>query len=157
MKPSKFFLLVFTLILPLMTIASEHKHDAAMHTKLELNDGKKWSSDETLRQAMNNIRSNVETALPAIHNGKFTPAQYDALGKEITGQIAFIVQNCKLDPKADEQLHMVIGAIVSGVDTATARQSKHKRAHGVQRIAEALNNYGKYFDHPGWQALQPEH
>lgn len=155
MKLSKFFLLVVTLILPLMTLAAEHKHDAAMHTKLELNDGKKWGSDEPLRQAMNNIRSSVETALPTIHSGKFTPAQYDALGKEITGQIAFMVKNCKLDPKADEQLHMLIGAMVSGVDTATARQSKQKRARGVQKIADALNNYGKYFDHPDWQALQP--
>lgn len=157
MKISKLFLLASALIFPLMANASEHaehKHEAAMHSKLELNAGQKWASDEALRQAMSAIRAAVDTALPAIHAGKFTAAQYDALGKDITAQIAFMVQSCKLDPKADQQLHMIIGAIVSGVDTATAKHSKQKRAHGVRKIADALNNYGKYFDHPDWQALQ---
>lgn len=160
MKSPKFLLLAIALALPLTTLAGEaakHEHGAAAHAKLELNAGKKWTTDAPLRQAMNNIRSSVATALPAAHGGKLTPAQYDALGDGVAVQIGYIVQNCKLDPKADAQLHVIVGDIMTGIDTAAGKQHEQERALGVVAIAQSLNSYGKYFDHPDWKSIKLPH
>lgn len=160
MKSSGTLLLAIALTLPLSALAGEaakHEHGAAAHAGLELNAGKKWPTDEPLRQAMTKIRTSVATALPAAHEGKLTPVQYDALGNDVTAQITYIVQNCKLDPKADAQLHNIVGDIMNGIETATGRQHGEERALGVVKMAQALNNYGKYFDHHGWQAIKAGH
>jgi hypothetical protein len=161
MKLAHCLTLAISLVLPLLSLAdehaghaqAEHKHEAATQAKLTLNEGKKWHADEPLRLAMSHIRASVTTALPAIHSGKLTPAQYDALGKDIEGQIGLIVQTCKLDPKADAQLHIILGDIAAGLDLATAKLSTKKRASGIHKIAVSLNTYGKYFDHPDWQTI----
>ncbi len=157
MKYPKFLLLAIALALPLTTLAGEaakHAHSAAAQTQLELNAGKEWTTDAPLRQAMSNIRSTVTTALPAAHGGKLTPAQYDTFGNDVTAQITYIVQNCKLDPAADEQLHIIVGDIMNGIDTAAGKQPDQKRALGVVQIAQALNSYGKYFDQADWKAVK---
>lgn len=159
MKTIQLLLLAICLTIPAFAFAdrhTEHKHEAAVHAQLQLNDGKKWNTDEALRHAMGNIHASVASALPAIHASKLGAKQYDTLGKDITGQLAFIVQNCKLDPQADEQLHLIIAGIASGIDMATAKQSPQKRAQGIHKIAESLNTYGKYFNHPDWQILEIE-
>ncbi|MDP3844721.1 MAG: hypothetical protein Q8Q81_19510 [Oxalobacteraceae bacterium] len=165
MKSPELLLLAIALAMPLTTlagVAAVHNHGddhgAAAQAKLELNAGKKWSTDAPLRQAMSNIRSTVATALPAAHGGKLGPAQYDALGNDVTAQITYIVQNCKLAPEADAQLHIVVGDIMSGIDTATGKQHDQERALGVVKIAQSLNSYGKHFDHAGWKAIKlPQH
>ncbi|MEO8598609.1 MAG: hypothetical protein ABI656_02135 [bacterium] len=146
--------------LPLTALASEaakHEHSASVQTQLELNDGKKWTTDAPLRQAMSNIRSTVATALPAAHGGKLTPAQYDAFGNDVTAQITYIVQNCKLDPEVDAQAHIIVGDIMKGIDIATGKQPEQERALGVVRIAQSLNSYGKYFDHANWKTIKLPH
>lgn len=64
---------------------------------------------------MGKIRSVIETNLDAVHGGKLAAAQYKAIAADINGQIAYIVQNCKLDKDADEVLHRSIGQISEGV------------------------------------------
>ncbi|WP_025917726.1 hypothetical protein [Herminiimonas sp. CN] len=160
MKSPKFLLLTIALALPLSALAAEsakHEHDAATQVQLELNAGKKWSTDAPLRQAMTHIRKAVATALPAAHGGKLTPAQYDAFGNEVTAQITYIVENCKLDPQADAQLHVVVGGIMSGIDVASGKQHDQERALGVVAIAQSLNSYGKYFDHANWKSIKLPH
>ena len=160
MTSPNFLLLAIALTLPLSTFAGEpskHEHSAAAHAKLTLNAGKKWATDAPLRQAMNNIRSSVATALPEAHHGKLTPEQYDALGNDVNAQITSIVQNCKLSPKADAQIHILLGEIMNGIDIATGKQLNQERALGVIKIAQSLNNYGKYFDHADWQTIKLPH
>ena len=67
------------------------------------------------------------------------------------------MENCKLDPKADAQLHIVIGEILGGVDAAQGKEGDKARAAGVVNIAQALNTYGRHFDHSGWQSIQMPH
>ncbi|MEO7032125.1 MAG: hypothetical protein ABI351_06950 [Herbaspirillum sp.] len=158
MKSPVFILAAVALALPLATIAAEsapHDHGATP-TKVELNAGKKWASDAPLRKAMNTIRQEVVTALPSTHAGKMTPEQYQSLSTAITGQIGYIVQNCKLDPKADAQLHAVLGQMTEGIDTLDGKQGDD-RAAGVVKVAQSLNNYGTYFQHPGWKAVAISH
>ena len=67
------------------------------------------------------------------------------------------MQNCKLDPKADEQLHIVIAEMVAGADLAQGKQGDPERASGVVKIAQALNTYGAHFQHPGWKVTPLPH
>lgn len=159
MKSSLALLLAVALSSPLAALAAADAHDhgqSAAH-KLELNAGKKWGTDEALRQGMSAIRASVSQTLPAAHSGKATPAEYDAFGKDVTAQISYIVENCKLDPKADAQLHIIVADVMNGVEAAEGKQGDKKRASGVVKVAQAANAYGKHFDHAGWQAVRMPH
>ncbi|GAB3548022.1 hypothetical protein GCM10027343_27970 [Noviherbaspirillum agri] len=159
MKRHTLLLAAITLAFPLTSLAAEpghHDHGAAPQ-KLELNAGKKWPTDEPLRKGMSAMRAQVATALPAAHAGKLTPAQYEALGQELNTQVGDIVRNCKLDPKADAQLHVVIGDLAEGIETLEGKSQEKQRASGVVKVAQALNAYGKHFEHAGWKAIKLPH
>lgn len=146
------------LAVPYAASAAQHEHHAdAAVPKLELHAGKKWATDAPLRKGMSAIRASVAGALAAAHSGKATAATYEAVAKEATGQIAYIVKNCKLDPKADAQLHIVVGEIMQAVETLEGKGAEKDRASGLLAIAGALNTYGEYFAHPGWKALDLKH
>jgi hypothetical protein len=147
------------LAFPLMVQAADHSHDhgASAPPTIELNAGKKWSTDDALRQGMGTIRTLATNALPAAHAGKLTPAGYDALANDINSQIAFIVKSCKLDPKADAQLHIIIGELANGVGALQGKQPGQERATGVVEISRTLNTYGTYFNHAGWQTIKLPH
>lgn len=129
----------------------QHSHDHENPAQLTLDDGKKWPTDNSLRQSMNRIRNALEAKLPDIHSGKATAKQYRALTQKVNGQIAFIMKNCKLEPKVDAMLHLVLADIIAGAEVMAQGSSEaHK---GAEKIAQALGNYGAYFDHPGWRPL----
>lgn len=159
MKSPLVLLLALALSPPLAALAASdaHDHGASAPHKLELNAGKKWGTDEPLRQAMSTIHVSVSKALPAAHSGKATAAQYDAFGKDVTAQVTYIVENCKLDPKADAQLHIIVADLMDGVETAEGKQGEKQRASGVVKVAQAANAYGKHFDHAGWRAIKMPH
>jgi len=158
MKFPMYVLIAATLASPLAVLAADHDaHGAAAKHKIELNAGKKWATDDPLRQAMTAIHASVDITLPRAHAGKATTADYDAFSKEVNTQVAYIVQNCKLDPKADAQLHTVIADILAGAEAAAGTQKGKGRAAGVVQIAQGLNTYGKYFDHAGWKPVAVPH
>jgi hypothetical protein len=134
-----------------------HSHDAGQDTsgpaQLTLNNGKKWATDANLRQGMSRIRDALAAELPAIHAGKATAKQYQALAQKANDQIAFMVKNCKLDEKADAMLHLLLADIIAGAD-AMVLQDSSKARKGAEQIAHALENYATYFDHPGWRSLK---
>lgn len=159
MKSIPLLLAAISLAFPLTMLAAEsgHDHHGAAPHKIELNAGKKWQSDASLRKGMSAIKEQVSVALPAAHEGKLTPEQYAKLGKGLNDQVVYIVQNCKLDPKADAQLHVIIGDLAQGIETLEGKQQNKERALGVVQVAEAVNTYGKYFDHAGWKPVKLPH
>lgn len=159
MKSPLALLLALALSSPLAALAAAdaHGHSQATPHKLELNAGKKWGTDDALRQAMSTIHTSVKQTLPAAHSGKATVADYDAFGKGVTAQITYIVENCKLDPKADEQLHIIVANLMNGAEAAEGKHGEKKRASGVVAVAQAANAYGKHFAHTGWKSIKLPH
>ena len=158
MKPTLPLLLAIALAAPMGAFdADAHDHGKAAPHKLELNAGKKWSTDDALRQGMTTIHASVSQTLPAAHSGKAKASDYDAFGQTVSAQIAYIVENCKLDPKADAELHGLIGQMMNGAEAAQGKQGDAKRADGVVAVAKALNTYGDYFDHKGWKKIDVGH
>ncbi|MDQ1831623.1 hypothetical protein [Massilia scottii] len=140
-----------------MAAAEAHDHAAGAAQKMTLSAGKKWATDQPLRQGMNAIRLSAAAILPLAHAGKANDAEYGAFATEVTAQVGYIVEHCKLEPRADAQLHIVIGAVMAGVNMAQGKQQGAKRSVGVVKVAHTLNTYGKYFDHPNWKPLALAH
>jgi hypothetical protein len=133
--------------------AHSHGHGAAPQ-KLTLDHGKKWTTDAPLRTGMQKIRDALAPQLDAIHTGKLPAAQYAALAAAIDAEIAGIVQNCKLPPEADANLHLVIAQMMEGTEAMQGKNPKAKPQTGAVKVVQALDSYAKYFDHPGWKGLK---
>ncbi len=130
-----------------------HAHHGGGSAKLTLNEGKKWATDDNLRQGMTNIRDALAAELPSIHDGKVSTGQYHALAKKVNDQITFMVQNCKLDKEADAMLHLILAELIAGADAMASQNNKASHL-GAEKIAHALEDYAAYFDHPGWRDLE---
>lgn len=131
-----------------------HHHDAGSATPLTLNHGQKWETDAPLRLAMGQLTQAVGAALPGAHDGTLSDAQYDALGVQANQEFAYIVEHCKLAPEADAALHVILADMIGGTEALDGKQAGKSRASGVVQLAQALNRYGAYFDHPGWQDVR---
>ncbi len=132
-----------------------HPEGGAAPAKLSLDNGKKWPADAPLRQGMTRIRDVVQAKLPAIHAGKLDDAGYGALAGKINGEIGVIVQNCRLEPKADAMLHLILAGMIAGAEIMEGKRAGTARHEGAAKILTALNEYGTYFDHPNWKS--PKH
>ena len=85
MKSPTTLLLALALATPLASLpawaADTHAHDHGKVQALKLNAGKKWGTDEPLRQAMTRIHASASQTLPAAHAGKASAADYERLFK----------------------------------------------------------------------------
>jgi len=134
--------------------AHDHGHDhAGAPGKLALDDGRKWPTDAALRDGMTRLRGLVAKRLDAAHHGKLSAAQYTALAGEVEREVGGIVANCKLEPKADAMLHLVIAEIGEGADAMAGKTAGVKRAQGLVKVATAVNGYAEHFDHAGFKPI----
>jgi hypothetical protein len=118
-----------------------HRH-AAAGPSLALDHGRKWQTDAPLRQGMENIRAALSEGMT-----------YEALAAEVRSEVAGIVQNCRLEPAADAQLHVVLIQLLAGAEAMEGKVPGENRRDGAERIGKALNAYGGHFDHEGWRDL----
>jgi hypothetical protein len=134
------------------SLAAEHAHpDHGTPAGLTLDQGRKWPTDEPLRQGMDRARAVMEEALPAIHANRAMAVQYGELAAAVRKDVAYIVANCRLAPDADAILHLVIAELLAGADAMEAKGANPEA--GADKVMQALDDYGHYFDHPGWQLL----
>ena len=139
---------------PALAAGEVHQHaGGAGELTLSLNQGQKWTTDAPLRQGMDNIRGAVAADMKAIHANKATPKQYAALAAKVNAEVAGIVQNCKLPPEADAQLHIVVAELMGGAEAMQGKEKGVTRRAGAERVAKALNAYGEHFEHAGWKRL----
>jgi hypothetical protein len=161
MKSAPRFACVATLVSSLVIAAAfpgaagaqqmhQHMHGGGSVSQLQLDDGRKWSTDASLRSGMAEIRRAFDADHPAIHAGKETDAQYDALAARIEAQVNDIVRNCKLPPAADANLHYVVADLLQGVSLMRGTDPARSRHDGAALVHGALIAYGRYFDDPSW-------
>jgi hypothetical protein len=142
---------------PVLAQTAAHDHSAALPHKLTLNQGRKWATDEPLRAGMGRLRGLVGPQLGAAHAGKLTLVQYRELATQVDTEVGGIVGNCKLEPRADAMLHLVIADIGAGTDTMAGRDAKARPALGLVKVAQAVNQYGSHFDDPGFKPIRNVH
>lgn len=134
--------------------AHNHGHGARAEAsqKLTLNNGRKWKTDAPLRKGMEEIRNALEQAHGHGHHGEASPAKYVELGRKMESQIASIVMNCKLEPAADANLHVIIGELNAAAD-AFRGANPADAEEAMQRAATATRAYATHFDHSGFKPL----
>lgn len=134
-----------------------HKHDAhadhGAQASLQLNAGKKWGTDEALRKSMGSIRQAIEASLHEIHGNRLPAEGYGALASKVEGEVANIVANCKLEPQADAQLHLVVADLLSGSEQMAGKIKKARRQDGAVKVIVALERYATYFDDPQFKPI----
>lgn len=124
-----------------------HAGHATSSLELVLDNGAKWQGDANMHRGMEGIRDAVQTKAEALHSGALDAAGRKALAGEIMGKVDFMVENCQLEPAADEQLHIVLGDVIEGV---SALEGDGPADAAAVRIVAALDAYGAHFEHPGW-------
>jgi hypothetical protein len=144
----------FSTAVTLPALAAEsHHHGHGAHAeapqKLTLNNGRKWTTDAPLRKGMEEIREALESAHGHGHHGEASPAKYVELGKKMESQIASIVMNCKLEPAADANLHMILGELNATAD-AFRGANPADAEEAMRRATRAVGDYDRHFDHPGF-------
>jgi hypothetical protein len=127
-----------------------HGGSGALVGNLQLDQGRKWSTDASLRSGMANIRAAFDADHPAIHAGQETDGAYAALASRIEHEVNQIVANCRLAPAADAQLHYIVGDLLQGVGLMRGGDPAKSRHDGAALVHGALNAYGKFFDDPQW-------
>ncbi len=147
---------MFTAFAALPVQAQTHTHDVTTPTKLSLDQGVNLPA-EPLRDGMNRIRTLVEPQLSAAVGGKLIRARYAALASQVETEVGGIVTNCKLEPKADAMLHIVIGEIDSCTAAMAGKTAQPRPAQSLAQVARAINDYADHFDHPGFKPIHNVH
>lgn len=138
-------------------IALLHLHGPAEHgqgqhgmSELVLDDGKRWATDAPLRQGLERIRDAVAPIVAATAARPLTKDEATALSGAIKDQVQFLVENCKLEPKADAALHVLLNDFLQSADALAADPASKPALEG---IVKGLDLYPQYFDHQGWRPL----
>lgn len=133
-------------------VSSGHDHPADAKV-LALNNGTKWPIDAPLSRAMTNIRNAVHADLESIHADSLPRKEYLALARTINGEVAYMIDNCDLEPEADAQLHLIIAELL---EAATAMEGEIRYGSprdGAVKVLGALDNYARYFDDPQFESV----
>ncbi len=141
----------FSTAVTLPALAAESHHSghgahAEASQKLTLNNGSKWKTDAPLRNGMLEIRDALERTHGHDSQG------LAELGKKMESEIAAIVMNCKLEPAADANLHVIIGELNAAADAFRGANSADAE-EAMQRAATATRAYATHFDHSGFKPL----
>lgn len=134
-----------------------HTHSTAGVARLQLNAGNRWTTDAPLRSGMAAVREAFEADHPAIHDGKETAAQYQALAARIEKEVQSIIANCKLPADADANLHYIVADLMQGVSLMRNGETADSRHEGAALVHGALNAYPRFFDDPTWASMEALH
>lgn len=149
---SALFLILVTT--PAYADEHQHKHQSQSNTEPSmhvLKPGEKWKTDEVVKLGMDNIRQAISARQDDITKGRLSANDYHRIAIVIERNAAEIVRNCKLAKDADSAFHRVV--LVDLLDGVTLmRTSKNIQAQrvGALGVLQSLHNYGKYFQHDGW-------
>ena len=125
---------------------------AGSSAQVEPGSGRRWQTDGRLRKYMAEIRAAVAAKHREIQDGTLTRADCQAIGTLVETRVASIVAECRLAPAADAGLHIIVAELTAGADTMLER-TEARPAKGATRVVQALNDYGRQFNHPGWKPL----
>ena len=150
MKCLKIYTMLFFLILPSYLYAEsehDHGHHNSSNLKLTLNDGKKWPTDEALRVNMEAIHGHIKERLHKIHKNQMTSEDFKDMGSKIKKNVDLIFKNCKLEPAADEQLHIILSSVLSANSSLLGKASSEEKKKSVEAILGRYKDYVGHFDH----------
>ncbi|WP_447736166.1 cytochrome c [Rhodanobacter soli] len=107
--------------------------------QLQLDHGRPWRTDASLREGMERIRAVVAWMQQAQASGPLSARQSRAATGSLEDSVVMIVSQSRHEPGADANLHLLLGRLLD--------------ADGLPQMLDVLELYPRYFDHPGWQPI----
>ena len=115
---------------------------------------KKFATDEVLRQGMARMAVELNQLWPEIQARRLKTPAYHELARQVDAGKRQIIQNCKLDARADHAFHELLADMNQAVLLMQRDKAEVQHA-GALALAQVLRNYARFFDHPGWTGPQP--
>lgn len=115
---------------------------------------KKFATDEVLRQGMARMAVELNQLWPEIQARRLKTPAYHELARQVDAGKTRIIQNCKLDARADNAFHELLADMNQAVLLMQRDKAEVQHA-GALALAQVLRNYARFFDHPGWTGPQP--
>jgi hypothetical protein len=152
------FFIIWTIVTAQTASAQEHDHQHGQHdagaastekspTELKLNRGKKWPTDQALRQNMTAIQKLMNDSMAKIHEGQFVDGDYLKMADKVDGNIKDIFKNCKLPTEADAQLHLILAEMTKQLEVLKKPGSSPEQRHeAAMAIMDSHHSYETYFD-----------
>jgi hypothetical protein len=135
------------------SVQNEHTDHGTL--TLELDNGRRWTTDAPLRAGMERIRDAVVTTnVESQHAGGLDEQKAERLAAVVENAIVYMISNCRLEPRADANLHMLLARLSGG---AAAIRADPKPASGLALLIDALAVYPRYFEHAGWNPVEGAH
>lgn len=148
MRPLLPCLLSVLVAIPLSAVAASHEHQPAAAAAEA--PARRYATDLVLREEMRGIRAAVE-GLDHYAHGHIEPALAVQLAGQVEERVRTIIANCKLPPDADAALHVVI---VPLMQNAGALKKNPQDLAAIQPMRDALAQYARQFDDPGFAATK---
>ncbi|GIL18257.1 MAG: hypothetical protein BroJett040_20080 [Oligoflexia bacterium] len=137
---------IFVLSLSTASLAEEdhsHGHQASGgQAGMTLNEGKKWKSDETLQKNMVQMHKQFNVLNKLVESKRAKDGDYKTMVEVMDKSIADIFKNCKLEPKADATLHVVLTELMSAKDKMKNQKTS---IEGLTQARKGFNLFHEYF------------
>lgn len=120
--------------------AEEHQHASS---KLSLNKGAKWKSDEITNKNV----AELETILHRFANKqpKLT-ANFTSVANELQTGLDKMIKECRMQGEDHEALHQWLEPLIENVGQLKKTSDEKEASTLVDEISEQLNNYHQYFE-----------
>lgn len=122
--------------------AEEDKRHAVK--SLSLNNGKKWGVDQTMKENMDAIHTEFLKTHNLMVSKKVTDKDYAQLSTVISASAQKIASNCKMEEKADQTFHVVLGDLLAVSDDL---KDAKKAKHASEKLIHTFKIYTQYFEH----------
>ncbi|MBU0750746.1 MAG: hypothetical protein KJ787_05245 [Gammaproteobacteria bacterium] len=155
--PVSAFVLICALVLPAVPALADSSPRAASGAPANSAKPaaiKKWPADPALRQGMGNVAGLLAGQWPAIRQAQLPGSAYLDLANTVAAQIAGSIKNRQLPPAAEGTFLAIQADMNRSVDLMRLPKPELQRV-GALGLAQALRNYGKYFDHPELSVPEP--
>ncbi|MCZ4305421.1 hypothetical protein O4G98_11825 [Zoogloeaceae bacterium G21618-S1] len=111
-----------------------------------------WASDAPLRAAIDEMAQMLRAVGHDLQQNQRTEAQYDALAAWMLKRLATF-PTTHADRNAAIALSEIKKDLSDGADIMTHATHLPARRLGYMMAVQALNRYGKSFDHPDWAPI----
>lgn len=123
----------------------QHQPESKPTSPLVLNQGKKWTVDQTMKENMGAIHQKFALTKDLAKSKKVTSKEAQELSALISSSSQNIISKCKMEKKQDEAFHVILGDLLT---VANELKKTEKVEPALKKLGHTLKTYTEYFDHP---------
>jgi hypothetical protein len=145
---------VMAALLSAVLFAATQAGAAAAAEPIASEQNARWETDEPVRGAMKAVRDLVLRDHSLVTHRRMPPAGARAFHGVIKTVVERMLAETKAAPGARAALEPIAREIVAGAEAVAGMKKDVEPIDGIVAIDEALADYARRFDHPGWQPLR---